>query len=218
MYPLVRFTQSAWLARFLDSNYPGKTYYVGMGINHDAFHPPETLKHKRKIVTVARWDTNKGFNIFVQAIKHLRKIRKDFEVVIIGEKQALDMWNIDFPYRFAGWISKDEELATYYQGTIFVNTGIHEALPMPPLEAMACGATLVMTNMEGAKEYTVDNQNCLLAPIGNAKAIAKRLNDALSDESLRESLARSAIQTAKRYSWDSVLSKFGAMVRKENIE
>ena len=218
MYPLIRFSQSSWLARFLDSNYSGKTYYLGMGINHNAFHPAKVIQHKPRIVTIARWDTNKGFNVFVEAINYLRKIREDFEVVIIGEKQALDMQKIEFPYKFAGWISKDEELASYYQGSIFVNTGIHEALPMPPIEAMACGATLVMTDMEGAKEYTVDHENCLLASIRDAKAIAKRIDEALSSDALRDQLVKNAILTAGRYTWDSVAEKFGEMVKKEGIE
>lgn len=217
LYPIVRFSQSAWLARFLDSNCAGKTYYLGMGINHHDFCPPKNLEYKRRIVTVARWDVNKGFNIFVQAIKHLRKIRNDFEVVIIGEKQALDMQNIDFPYKFAGWISKDSELASYYQGSIFVNTGIHEALPMPPIEAMACGATVVMTDMEGAKEYTIDHENCLLAPIGNARSVANCLSEALSSDQLREKLSTNAILTANRYTWEAVTTNFENMVKNEGI-
>jgi glycosyltransferase involved in cell wall biosynthesis len=217
-YPLIRFSQSAWLAKFLDNYYGGKTYYLGMGINHDAFKPPKVIRHDRRIVTIARDDPAKGFPVFVKALNHLRKKRSDFKVVIIGEKAALEKNKVDFPYEFGGWISKDETLATFYQGSIFVNTGIHEALPMPPIEAMACGATVVLTNMDGAKEYTVDNENCLLAPIGDAKALSQRLDEALSNENLREKLSLNAIRTANRYTWDAVVEKFQKMVQTEGIE
>ena len=43
MYKLIQFTQSAWLARFLEENYRAKTYYIGMGINHDVFRPAKII-------------------------------------------------------------------------------------------------------------------------------------------------------------------------------
>jgi glycosyltransferase involved in cell wall biosynthesis len=218
MYPFIRFTHGAWLKRFLEENYRGRTYYIGMGINHDVFRPAEVIQHKRRIVGIARIDPNKGFHTFVEAIRCLYKMRKDFEVVIIGEKQALHSQEIDFPYKYGGWIAKDQELANLYQGSIFVSTGRHEALPMPPLEAMACAATVVITDTEGAREYTIDNQNCLLAPIGDAKAIASRINEALSNNSLREGLAKNAVSTASRYKWDIVARKFEEMAKKEGIQ
>jgi glycosyltransferase involved in cell wall biosynthesis len=217
-FPLVKFTQSAWLKKFLEQHYGGTTYYLGMGINHDVFRPSKDEEQKRNIVTIARRDANKGFKVFLDAITELRKKRTDFKVVIIGEKEALGIQRISFPFEFAGWINQDEELARHYQGSIFVNTGIHEALPMPPIEAMACGATLVMTNMAGAMEYTREEENCLLAPIGNAKKIAERLDEVLSSESLRERLWKNAISTANRYTWTSVVNKFKDMVRQEEIE
>jgi len=218
MYPIIRFTQSAWLKRFLDHNYGGRTYHIGMGIDHNIFRPARVVQHKHRIVTIARSDPNKGFDIFVEAIRRLYNTRNDFEVVIIGEKYAIESQKIDFPYKFAGWITKDQELASLYQGSIFVNTGRHEALPMPPLEAMACAATVVITDVEGAEEYTVDNQNCLLTPVGDAKTVANRIDEALSNESLRERLSESAVQTASHYRWDLVVRKFEKMTKKEGLQ
>jgi len=217
-YPFIRFTQSAWLKRFLEENYGGKAYHIGMGINHEVFRSAKVIQHKRRIVTVARIDPNKGFDTFVGAIRRLYKMRNDFEVVIIGEKQAVASQEMDFPHKFVGWITNDQELANLYQGSIFVNTGKHESLPMPPLEAMACAATVVMTDTEGAREYTVDNQNCLLAPIGDAKALANRINEALSNDSLREELAKNAVLTAHGYRWDIVARNFEEVARKEGLQ
>ena len=216
--PLIRFTQSAWLKNFLDSNYGGKTYYVGMGIDHSVFRPAKKNTFKEKqVLTIARAAKDKGFNIFVDAIKYLRKNRKDFKIIIVGEKEAVESQQIDFPYEFKGWLSNDNELANLYQNSIFVNTGLQEALPMPPLEAMACGATVVMTDMNGSKEYTQDYHNCLLAPIGDVKTIANKISEVLSSESLREELSRNALATAERYTWDSVVQRFEDMLKCENI-
>jgi glycosyltransferase involved in cell wall biosynthesis len=216
-YPLIRVTQSAWLRQFLEENYGGEAHYIGMGINHGVFRPANDLRHKPIILTVARSDPNKGFPVFVEAIKHLYRMRKDFEVVILGEKNAFNLNSLDFPYKYGGWISNDQELANLYQGSIFVNTGRHEALPMPPLEAMACGATVVMTDTYGAREYTVDNQNCLLAPNGDAKTIARQIDRALSSTSLREDLVRGAISTAGRYTWEAAAKRLESIVERRGI-
>lgn len=219
LYPLIRFTQSAWLKRFLDSNYGGKTYYLGMGINHGIFRPIRTNspKQRAQILTIARTAKDKGFDIFVNAISYLRKLRQDFDVVIIGEKDAVGCQKIDFPYEFRGWLSDDNQLAELYRNSIFVNTGIQEALPMPPLEAMACGAVVVMTDMNGSKEYVKDYNNCLLAPVGNSKVIALKINEALSSESLRAELSKNAISTAGLYRWDIVVQRFKEMLKNEDL-
>lgn len=214
----IRFTQSAWLARFLEENYGAETHYVGMGIDHDVFHPVKIAQQQSKIVTIARTDPNKGFHTFLKAMKYLYKMQNDFEVVIIGEAAAVNPEKMDIPYTYGGWITNDKELANLYQGSIFVNTGVHEALPMPPLEAMACGATVVMTDTEGAREYTVDGQNCLLAPVGDAKALAHQICEALSNFSLREKLSKNAVATASRYRWETVTTKFEEIIKKEGLE
>ena len=218
-FGLVRFTQSHWLKSFLDNIFGGNTYYIGMGIDHEIFHPisDNVPEQRPRIVTVARVDENKGFRVFVDAISRLRKTRKDFDVIVIGEKSALDYVKPNFHYTYNGWIGEDVKLADLYRGSIFVNTGVQEALPMPPLEAMACGATVVMTDMQGAKEYTQDYHNCLLAPVGDAECLAQKLDEVLSNRSLALELGRQAADTAKRYTWDMVVERFENMLRQENL-
>jgi glycosyltransferase involved in cell wall biosynthesis len=205
--PMVRFTQSKFLKSYLDEKYGGVTHYIGFGINHSSFYPKDQDKSPL-VFTVAREDPNKGFDIFVKAINHLRKKRTDFEVLISGSKVALTRQAISFPFNYLGWIKNDEELATLYRKTIFVNTGIDEALPMPPLEAMACGSAVVITNMRGAMEYAEDGYNCLLCPIGDYVSISESIDRLLSSETLRSSISKNAVSTANKYRWETVLKKF----------
>ncbi|MGC9203300.1 MAG: glycosyltransferase family 4 protein, partial [Thermoproteota archaeon] len=161
-YPVVKFTHSRWVKKLLDLFFPSTSYYIGMGINHKVFYPKESIPFKHQVLTIARCGRDKGFDIFVKSINYLRKIRQDFNVVIIGERKALESEMMNFPYVFKGWISSDLQLADLYRESVFVNTGRWEALPMPPLEAMACGSAVVMTNMQGAREYAKDHYNCIL--------------------------------------------------------
>ncbi|MHA1838405.1 MAG: glycosyltransferase family 4 protein [Candidatus Ranarchaeia archaeon] len=208
----IMFTHSVLIKKILDAIYGHKTYYIGHGLNHNIFHPANSPSFKPQVFTVARMSRDKGFDTFVKAMNYLRRIRTDFNIVIAGEKKALKLEEIDFPYTFKGWIGTDSYLANLYRESIFVNTGRWEALPMPPLEAMACGSAVVMTDMLGAREYTEDRYNCLLAPVDDYRKIAENVNELLSDESLRKDISRNAIETAKRYDWKKVIERFKFML------
>jgi glycosyltransferase involved in cell wall biosynthesis len=210
--PMIRFTQSKFLKSFLDTKYGGVTYCIGFGINHSLFYPKEP--DPRPIVfTIARQEPYKGFDIFVRAINLLRKKRTDFEVVISGSKLAIQRRDINFPFKYVGWIKNDEELANLYRKSIFVNTGIDETLPMPPLEAMACGSAIVITDMRGTKEYAEGGSNCLLCPVGDHVSVCDSIDQLLSSELLRRRLSKNAIRTADKYRWETVLEKFENILR-----
>ena len=96
--PILRFTQSKWLASYLDDIYGGKTEYVGLGIDHKVFRPIK-VQRENTISTIVRKDKNKGFSIFVDALNKLWKIRKDFSVILIGEdpkfiKNGIEVSNV----------------------------------------------------------------------------------------------------------------------------
>jgi glycosyltransferase involved in cell wall biosynthesis len=213
--PMVRFTQSKFLKSYLDKRYGGVTHYIGFGINHSAFHPrgedPLPI-----VFTIARPEPIKGFDIFIRAIELLRKKRTDFEVLISGSKIPLTQHKMSFPFKYLGWIKNDEELASLYGKCIFVNTGIDEALPMPPLEAMASGSAVVITNMRGAMEYSEDGHNCLLCPVGDYEAISEAIDRLLSSETLRRRISKNAVLTANNYRWESVLNRFENVLNTEN--
>ncbi|MHB8361932.1 MAG: glycosyltransferase, partial [Thermoplasmataceae archaeon] len=115
-----------------------------------------------------------------------------------------------------GWINDDNFLSTLYSNSIFVNTGLNETLPMPPLEAMACGGTVVMSSNGGSSEYVDNMKNCVLVNPGNDVELTKALDLVLSSQSLRNELRIGAIKSARKYTWESVLKNFLGLIKKEN--
>lgn len=202
-----RFTQSKWLKTFLDSEFGGINHYIGFGIN-DAFF--SQLKFKglnRNIFTIARAGKAKGFDLFVNAMNRLYETRKDFNVFIAGERTALDSFKIDFPYEFLGWVNDYEEMKNQYNGSIFVHTGRDEALPMPPLEAMASNASVIVSNIPGTREYAKNNFNCLVSNRDDPISIIDNITKLLDDDKLRIKLQNNALKTAQEYKWDNVMEK-----------
>ena len=209
-----KFTHSKWLAEVFQNEYGTELIDIGFGIDHNKFYPKKFSSDKI-IFTIARIGLTKGFSVFVKAVNRLWNVRQDFKVIIAGDKNAVNRESIDFPFEFLGWIHNDELLADLYSRSIFVSTGLNEALPMPPLEAMACGGCVVMSLNGGSSEYAKDGENCLLTTPGNDKELTKKLNFILSQDSVREDLRPGAIKTAKQYDWSKVLNKVMPLIKRE---
>jgi glycosyltransferase involved in cell wall biosynthesis len=81
---------------------------------------------------------------------------------------------------------------------IFVFPSRVEGFGLPPLEAMARGATVVLSDCGGVREYAEPEHNCILVPPGDAEAIAAGVRR-LADPELRARLARAGRETAERF-------------------
>ena len=202
-----RFTQSKWLKTFLDNEFGGINHYIGFGINEIFFLPIESNNFKKNIFTIARSGKAKGFDLFVKALNSLYETRKDFTVTIAGERTALDGLKINFQYNFIGWVEDYETMKTLYNGSIFVHTGRNEALPMPPLEAMASCASVIVSDIPGTLEYANHEWNCLVSINDNPVSIKNNINRLLDDENLRANLQKNALITASEYKWKNVMMK-----------
>ena len=51
-----------------------------------------------------------------------------------------------------------------------------EGMPLPPLEAMACGCAVVVTDNGGINEYIKDGVNGLICPIRDSDCLALKLD------------------------------------------
>ena len=166
-----------------------------------------------KVATIVRKSQNKGFELFVRGVNELWKKRKDFEVLLIGESPDFLRQMIRFPYTYLGWINDDTKLAEIYNECIFVNTGANEALPMPPIEAMSCGSSVVLTDIPGSKEYALDYTNCIIVDRSDFHDVSNAISELLNSDNLRNTISRNAMETAKNYDWNEVVRKLVAILK-----
>ena len=209
--PIPKFTQSLWLKSHLEHLYGNEVQYIGIGIDSDVFRP-RPVERDKIVFTICRSDPNKGFGVFARAMEALYSSRQDFRVVIAGEKRVTEGLNLKFPFTHVGWINDDNMLADLYARSIFVNTGLHEALPMPPLEAMASGSSVVASDIPGAAEYARDGENCLLTRLGDPKDVAEKIGRLLDSPDLREKLATEGVTTARSYTWEKTVQRLAMLI------
>lgn len=96
----------------------------------------------------------------------------------------------------------DEDLPKLYHACeLFVFPSWHEGFGLPALEAMACGAPVIAANTSSLPEV-VGYEDALFDPRDLAK-ISQKIQEVLSDSSLRERLVAHGIEQAKKFSWDA---------------
>ncbi|MEM4091159.1 MAG: glycosyltransferase [Thermoplasmatales archaeon] len=153
--------------------------------------------------------------MFVNALNRLWKRMKYRKVIIAGSKKVTNMEDIRFPYDYVDWIYDNVKLAELYSDSIFVNTGLNEALPRPSYVAMACGATVITTNGCGAVEHAEDNKNCFEIKTGDADGLSRKLDFVLSFVESRRYIGNDAILTASKYNWHDVSKRITALFKRE---
>lgn len=106
---------------------------------------------------------------------------------------------------FTGYVS-DEELAQLYNlCQLYVFPSWHEGFGLPALEAMACGAPVIGANTRSLPEV-IGLVEALFDPL-DVKAIAAKLQQALTDEAFRIRLVEHGLEQARKFAWDNTAKR-----------
>ncbi len=95
---------------------------------------------------------------------------------------------------------------------IFVSGSYYEGFNLCPLEAMACGVPVVMTDCGGSREYAFHEENALVVPNKDFSALREQVHRLLKDQGLRLRLIENGMETAWRFDWDSIALKLAGIL------
>jgi glycosyltransferase involved in cell wall biosynthesis len=101
----------------------------------------------------------------------------------------------------AGAVYSDTELAWLYQGVdVLAFPSLWEGFGWPPLEAMACGTPVVVSNAASLPEV-VGDAGLMVAPHDHY-GLAQALEAVLSRDELHRSLAAKGLARARQFTWE----------------
>lgn len=190
--PAERVYVSSWLARRVGEP-SGRL--LPLGIDLGVFHPRRRRPpgERVRIGAIARRGAVKGWSDFLDATRSLSTAVPIELVVIAVDRVRLPEGHLLESHGALG----ETEMAEFYRGIdVFVFPSLSEGFPAPPLEAMACGATVVATRSGGVEEYAMDGRNAILVPPGDPAALRDAIRRAVEDPALRERLTAEGIRTA----------------------
>ena len=101
---------------------------------------------------------------------------------------------------FTGHLPDEDLRALYSSCRLLVYPSLYEGFGLPLLEAMACGAPVVTSNVSGIVE-TVGDVARLITPT-DVEDLARGISSLLNDASERAHRSAAGLQHAKKFSWE----------------
>jgi glycosyltransferase involved in cell wall biosynthesis len=191
---------------------------------------PKIKKNEAQPLTInfiGRLHQKKGVDILINAIKKLKDKSFDFRVSIVGDgplKKDLTMLvnNLKLEDRIFFTGTQKEPLPFYQQADIIAMPSYAEGLPLVLLEAMACKAAIVATEIGGITDVIVKKssgkiheksfcicENGILVLPGDIEGLTIALEQLIQDRRLREELSQKAYETVlESYTLDKVILRY----------
>lgn len=104
-----------------------------------------------------------------------------------------------------GKISEEEKPNLYSAATAFIFPSLYEGFGMPVLEAMACGAPVITSNLSSLPEVAGDA--AILVDPTSMEAMAGAMVRLMGDAALREELKARGLRRASQFSWEASAAK-----------
>ncbi|QIJ62738.1 glycosyltransferase [Streptomyces sp. JB150] len=143
------------------------------------------------VVCVGRLCRQKGQDVLLDAWGAVRARVPDARLVLVGDGPDRDRLKPPASVRLVGAVA---DVVPWYQAAdLVVLPSRWEGMALAPLEAMACGRPVVVTDVDGARESLplALRPHCLV-PAGDPAALAAAVVRLLLDPPLRASLGRRA--------------------------
>jgi len=184
---------------------------VRQGISDAAFfHPPvdPASRERGLLLYLGDMRPRKGLFDFLSAAERLYPSEPGLRLTIVSKDECRIDTRVPFDFYYRPPRQALAEL--YRRCAVFVSASWWESFGLPPLEAMACGAPVVLTQSRGVSEYAVPGQNCLMVSPRDPPALADAIQRVLRDAALARRLSEAGPPTARGFHWDDCVDRFEA--------
>jgi glycosyltransferase involved in cell wall biosynthesis len=181
--------------------YGGRSILQTNGCDVSEFFPDPTVQRCKTVLTVARL-TNKQKRTS-DLIRAMAELPEDWTLDIVGtgphknmlERLAADL-NVSSRVRFHGFLGRAEVRDLLRRCGVYAMPSAHEAVALAALEAMACGAAVVLSQIRAFEALVTNGRNGRLVPVGDVKGLAAGIIEAWEH---RESLGQAAADTVRTH-------------------
>jgi glycosyltransferase involved in cell wall biosynthesis len=201
--PMHRMVVSRWLADTISRMTGEQPTYIGNGVNTTLFRPRRVLvrpNHRFRIMGIFRGVRSKGEEQLLESLNLLSR-KLPIELVAVSGRRIR---GVPFPVENHGLASSVRLAEIYSSADVFVFPSEYEGFGLPPLEAMACGTPVVVSNCPGIDEYAVNEYNALVARKEELTGSIERI---CKDEELASRLRQGGFATVKQYDLEKVVDR-----------
>jgi len=205
-------------------NIDEKLHVCPMGVDLvNTFKPVEkTERDNNTILFVGRLVGKKGVVILLDAIKILIQDHPEIELLIVGDgperdelEEQCEVLNIVDSVKFRGALNQEQLPKIYSQATMAAIPSIvdssndQEGLGLVAIEAMGCGAAVIISALPAVRDIVEDGVNGILVQPGDAKVLASAIKSLLIDTKTRDMIASRARQSViEKFDWHVAEKKY----------
>jgi phosphatidylinositol alpha-mannosyltransferase len=200
-----RIAVSAAARHFIDRYFPGdyKVIPNGVDVARFATAAPYDLGVGSNVLFFGRMERRKGLEVLVQAMTRLRDL--DARLVVAGggpeEHKCRNLARrLGVDATWLGSPHDDEKPGIFQAGQVYCAPNLGgESFGIVLVEAMAAGAPVVCSDLPGFRAVAGDAG--LLAPPGDAGALADALRAVLTDPARAKEMSAAGLGVAESFDW-----------------
>jgi glycosyltransferase involved in cell wall biosynthesis len=173
------YTRQSLLAEGIE---PAKLLTTHLAVNAK-FTPPARRPDDGvfRVVYIGRIDTTKGIPLLLEAFSRLSE--RNAELTLVGG------WSTGAMKKFMkSWMARDprikmapgDPLPALQRADVYVHPTYEDGFAYSPMEALACGVPVIVTEDTGMKEHVVEGVNGYIVPTGNWEALLERMEHVLN--------------------------------------
>ncbi len=161
------------------------------------------------ILFVSTIEPRKNLPTLLRAFRRLRENYKSQAILAIAGNrgwlaeevdQVLDELKLGNAVQFLDGVANEELVYLYNAARLFVLPSFYEGFGLPPLEAMACGTPVIVSNVSSLPEV-VGDAGMLVSP-EDVEGLTVAMWRVLSDENLRREMRAKGLKRAATFSWE----------------
>ncbi|GHU26879.1 glycosyltransferase WbpY [Betaproteobacteria bacterium] len=172
-------------------------------------------------LSVGTLEPRKNITTIIDAFRRLRpEIQERYPLVLVGMRGWLTS-SIDAKIqplvekglvKVLGYVPDQQMPALYSGATAFLFPSLYEGFGLPPLEAMACGTPVIVSNSSSLPEV-VGDAGASFDP-QDVEGITEAMSRILDDAAWRESLSVMGVKRAAGFSWKRTAKETIAVYRR----
>jgi glycosyltransferase involved in cell wall biosynthesis len=208
--PLRKIVISTWLADLMRDRFASEAEVLVTPVDPALFHRVDVApaSPRPRVLMLHHGYAWKGVSDGLAAVARARARVPSLHLVGFGVRAPEG----PLPYDEFHADPEQERLAALYSSAdIYLCPSWDEGLGMPSMEAMACGAALVTYDNGGSRDYARDGDTAFVAPRRDIDALAGRLVEAATNETLRGTIAvRGRAHVTGAFDWDRAVARMEA--------
>jgi glycosyltransferase involved in cell wall biosynthesis len=210
--PMTKIVIAKWLEKIADE-LGERSIFIPNGLDFKKFSlhiSPESRDPNRAMMLYHHLEL-KGSKDGLAALALAREQAPDLTATLFGitpPPRNLPQW-----IRYYRRPSQERLRELYNEAAIFVGPSWAEGWPLPPAEAMMCGAALAATDIGGHREYAIHEETALLSPAKASKALAANIVRLARDNRFRCELAKRGHEYMQQFTWSRATEKLESVLR-----